>query len=83
MMKQRLHEWGKRGLPRILKGREKVTFRCVNCEYAGNSFGAEVVEISRGVFHYRAKCPACGDWKINVIGSVKEEDLRISFVGGK
>jgi len=56
-------------------------FGCVNCGHKENVFHVEVAKIDQGVYLYRAKCPKCGDWKVNVLPGIKEEQLRICAFG--
>lgn len=54
-------------------------FKCLECQCEGDEFHAEVAKFDQGTYLYWAKCPKCGSTKIDAIGSIKEQDLRISI----
>lgn len=53
-------------------------FTCVNCNYEAKTFKLVVGDLYSGRFTYMAKCPKCGSQLVNVTGTIKEDDLRIT-----
>jgi hypothetical protein len=53
-------------------------FRCVECKHEGPTFCIELSGLDSGSLTYKAKCPQCGGQLVNVVGTVKTQDLRIT-----
>lgn len=53
-------------------------FECISCGNKGKTFHVAFAGVSRGTYHYQAKCPKCGSGMVSVTGAIQEQDLRLT-----
>ena len=53
----------------------KLQFQCVDCGHEDSDFKAGMDMLARGSYTYRARCPKCSSYKVDIISDQQDPVL--------